>query len=133
MRALRPRSGTRTASGHFERAAIERGQQLYSIAARHDQTGQLVAITQLSTDPGNPGWALQAITAVAREHRGRRLGLLVKVAMLDWLTSERPDVERIVTGNAGPNDHMIAINEQLGFEVVSVRRRFELALARADS
>ncbi len=117
----------------FEQAAIERGQQLYSIAARHDQTGQLVAITQLSTDPGNPGWALQAITAVARAHRGRRLGLLVKVAMLDWLTSERPDVERIVTGNAGPNDHMIAINEQLGFEVVSVRRRWELTLALADS
>ena len=117
----------------FEQAAIERGQQFYSVAARHDETGQLVAITQLSTDPGNAGWGLQMITAVARAHRGQRLGLLVKAAMLDWLTSERPDVTRILTGNAGPNEHMIAINEQLGFEVVSVRRRWELTLALADS
>ena len=33
------------------------------------------------------------------------------------------------TGNAGGNDHVIAINDQLGFEIVSVYRRWELSLA----
>ena len=61
--------------------------------------------------------------------RGRRLGLLVKVAMLELLAEREPGLRRIVTGNAGGNDHVIAINDQLGFEIVSVYRRWELSLA----
>ncbi len=113
----------------FERTALESGQHFYSVAARHDQTGRLAAITQLRTDPGSPGWGFQAITAVLPADRGHRLGLLVKVAMLELLAEREPGLRRIVTGNAGGNDHMIAINEQLGFEIVSVSRRWELSLA----
>lgn len=52
---------------------------------------------------------------VAREHRGHRLGLLIKTAMLQWLATAEPQVQRIETGNAAGNKHMIAINERLGF------------------
>jgi RimJ/RimL family protein N-acetyltransferase len=69
------------------------------------------------------------VTAVLPEHRGHRLGLLVKIAMLDLLASQAPDVDRIFTGNAGSNQHMIAINEQLGFEVADTYRSWELDLA----
>jgi hypothetical protein len=48
--------------------------------------------------------------------------------MLEQLVTDRPDVTRIVTGNAGANKHMIAINKQLGFEVGSVHRRWEMDL-----
>lgn len=115
-----------------ERALLEIGQSVYCIAAMHEQTGRLAAITQVGTEPGTPGWGFQSLTAVLPEHRGHRLGLLVKVAMLELLLADRPDVRRIVTGNAGPNQHMIAINEQLGFEVGSVHRRWELDLAAAS-
>jgi RimJ/RimL family protein N-acetyltransferase len=54
---------------------------------------------------------------VTRPHRGHRLGLLVKVGMLDWLASAEPRLEKIVTWNAVSNQHMIAINESLGYEV----------------
>jgi GNAT superfamily N-acetyltransferase len=111
-----------------EQAAIAAGFRLHSVAARHDQSGQLVALSQIRTDPSIPGWGFQAMTAVLPEHRGRRLGLLVKLAMLDLLLGREPDVTGILTSNAGPNDHMIAINEQLGFEVRSVHRSWELDL-----
>ena len=59
---------------------------------------------------------MQLITAVVRKHRGHRLGLLVKAAMLDWLAEAEPGIGRIVTGNAAVNRWMIAINEALGFD-----------------
>jgi GNAT superfamily N-acetyltransferase len=111
-----------------ERTQCEIGQHIYCVAAAHKETGRLTAITQILTDPGTPGWGFQSLTAVLPDHRGRRLGLLVKVAMLEHMIVDRPDVARIMTGNAGPNEHMIAINEQLGFEVGSVHRRWELDL-----
>jgi hypothetical protein len=54
---------------------------------------------------------------VARRHRGHRLGLLLKAEMLELLAVREPGLERIATWNAASNLHMIAINEQLGFEV----------------
>ena len=53
-----------------------------------------------------------------RPHRGHRLGLLVKTAMLDLLATAEPEIEQILTGNAAANEHMIAVNEQLGYKVV---------------
>ena len=77
----------------------------------------MAALTQLEDDPDSPEWGHQGLTAVARPHRGHRLGLLVKAAMLDWLASAEPQLEQIETGNAGANEHMIAINEALGFTI----------------
>jgi hypothetical protein len=114
-----------------EQAGIAAGFRLHSAAARHDQSGQLVALTQLRTDPGMPGWGLQQMTAVLHEHRGHRLGLLVKLAMLELLLGREPDVTSIVTSNAGPNQHMIAINDLLGFKVRCVKRSWELDLSRS--
>jgi RimJ/RimL family protein N-acetyltransferase len=54
---------------------------------------------------------------VARPHRGHRLGLLVKAAMMEWLMAAEPGLERILTENASSNRHMIAINEELGYQV----------------
>jgi hypothetical protein len=68
--------------------------------------------------PEPAGWGFQALTAVAREHRGHRLGLRLKLAMLDLLARQEPQVKHILTGNAETNAHMIAINEMLGYRVV---------------
>jgi len=67
---------------------------------------------------------------VTRKHRGHRLGLLVKAAMIDWLAEAEPGIERIVTYNAAANDHMVAINEQLGYELLEpLEQSYELAVA----
>ena len=63
---------------------------------------------------------------MARPHRGHRLGLLVKLAMLDLLAAREPQVTRINTGNADGNRHMIAINERLCFRVLGRWPSWEL-------
>jgi RimJ/RimL family protein N-acetyltransferase len=58
------------------------------------------------------------ITAVIRKHRGHRLGLLVKIAMMDLLATEEPRLARIATWNTESNQHMIAVNEALGYTIL---------------
>ena len=89
----------------------------YSLAAVQDATGEMAALTVVSVDPGMPDWGHQLITAVTRPHRGHRLGLLTKAAMMEWLAGAEPQVARIVTWNAASNKYMIAVNEELGYEV----------------
>jgi GNAT superfamily N-acetyltransferase len=92
------------------------GVRTHTVAAVHDASGELAAMTQLSVAPDHPEWGHQGLTAVTRQHRGHRLGLLVKTAMLGWLAETEPAIERIETGNASANAHMIAVNDLLGFE-----------------
>ena len=112
-----------------EEHALAHGLRFRTVATRHDGTGELAGLTQICTDDGTPGWAFQQITAVAKEHRGHRLGLLVKVANLQQLISDDPSARRILTGNAGANRYMIAINEMLGFRVSDQYREWALDLA----
>jgi RimJ/RimL family protein N-acetyltransferase len=89
-------------------------------------------MTQLAVAPDSPRWGHQGLTAVTRRHRGHRLGLLVKTAMLDWLAEAEPAIELIDTGNASANDHMIAVNDVLGFELdPPAYHSVELAVAAA--
>ena len=92
------------------------GLRSYTVTAVHDATGEMAAMTQLVVGPQTPQWGHQALTAVTRTHRGHRLGLLVKAAMLEWLATAEPQLEQVETGNAASNKHMIAVNEALGFE-----------------
>jgi GNAT superfamily N-acetyltransferase len=111
-----------------EAIAIGHGLRLYSTAARHRDTGEFAAITRITTEPGMPGWGIQQITAVLPAHRGNRLGIAVKVAMLALLTEHDPGIRRILTGTAESNQHMIAINAQLGYQVSDTYRSWELDL-----
>ena len=89
-------------------------------------------MTQLGVSPDDPRWGHQGLTAVTRQHRGHRLGLLVKTAMLEWLAEAEPAVERIDTGNAADNEHMIAVNDALGFEAdLPAFHTVELSVAEA--
>jgi len=107
----------------------DQGLRYYSVAARCDRTGGLVALTQLRVDPQTPEWGGQELTVVTRVHRGHRLGLLVKVAMLELLAAREPQLERIITGNADVNEHMIAINTALGYQILDHWLSWELAVA----
>jgi GNAT superfamily N-acetyltransferase len=106
----------------------DQGLRHYTVAARCRSTGELAALTQLCIDPPTPEWGYQELTAVAKPHRGHRLGLLVKVAMLEWLATAEPQLTRVLTGNADGNDHMIAINIELGYQVLDRWLGWELPL-----
>ncbi len=105
----------RERTGTLQRLGLMRG---YGIAALHDGCGEMAAFTGVVVDPEQPQWGFQQLTAVVRAHRGHRLGLLVKTAMLELLAAAEPQLEWIATGNAAENAHMIAVNERLGYEVV---------------
>jgi GNAT superfamily N-acetyltransferase len=77
--------------------------------------GHLVAFTQLVGYATSPWYAEQWDTIVAPEHRGHRLGTLVKVANLDFARAQRPELRVIDTCNAASNPYMVGINEAMGF------------------
>ncbi len=112
------------------RRAVQ-GWRSYTVAARSLATGELAGMSQLSVDPADPAWGLQELTAVTRPHRGHRLGLLVKVAMLELLAEREPQLTRILTGNADGNEHMIAINAELGFSVLDRWASWETEVEQA--
>lgn len=114
-----------------DQRVIIQGVRWYSVAAMHDATGSMAGLTQVSVDPAIDGWAFQEITAVTRKHRGHRLGLLTKVAMLEWLAEAEPQIRQIMTFNAVQNEHMIAVNEELGHRITDYFQSFELDVAAA--
>ena len=89
-----------------------------------------MAITQLGVDPLDPSWGSQSLTAVARAHRGHRLGLLLKVAMLELLAAHEPQLSQILTQTAEGNEHMDAINAELGYERLERELAWELNMVR---
>jgi GNAT superfamily N-acetyltransferase len=96
----------------------------HAVAAFCDASGEMAGYSEVIVDPEAPEWGFQQLTAVIRWHRGHRLGLLVKTAMLELLASEEPQIEQIATGNAAANEHMIAVNEQLAYRVAEPGWRF---------
>jgi GNAT superfamily N-acetyltransferase len=91
---------------------------VYSAGAVHEASGRLVALTALGRQETSPWHAFQWITLVDPEHRGHRLGTLVKLENLRYARAHEPDLRVVDTWNASANRHMIAINEAMGFRPV---------------
>jgi hypothetical protein len=108
----------------YEASLARRRQTPCTIVARHRATGAPAGITMLCVHELRPTIAAQEDTSVLAEHRGHRLGLRLKLAMLDWLRTERPDIDAADTWNAPGNAPIIAINEALGCRKVAETVRF---------
>jgi GNAT superfamily N-acetyltransferase len=111
----------------YEQALEARRQTQYAVIARHRATGEPAGITLCDVDEFSPSVAHQEDTSVVRAHRGHRLGLLLKLEMIDWLREVRPEVTATDTWNDQTNHHMIAVNEQLGTRVVAASTAFTRA------
>ncbi|WP_168929529.1 GNAT family N-acetyltransferase [Nocardioides sp. GY 10113] len=102
----------------YETATRGRGERMYRVVARHVPTGGLAGQSVVAVEIDHPERGHQHDTSVVRSHRGHRLGLLLKAEMLRWLREEEPDLATIDTWNAESNDHMIGVNELLGYRVM---------------
>ncbi len=102
----------------FEAAEDARGRRLYRLVARHHDSGELAGHTMIAVESERPWWGWQFDTSVLMAHRGHRLGLLLKVGMLRWLASDEPQLRSLDTWNAASNEHMVAVNERLGYHLV---------------
>jgi GNAT superfamily N-acetyltransferase len=97
--------------------------------ARHRATGEVVANTVVGVfDDPDFRHGFQWITIVDPEHRGHRLGTLVKVVNLRLLREQFPQVRTLWTDNADVNAHMIDINVKMGYESVDATGEFVLKL-----
>jgi GNAT superfamily N-acetyltransferase len=113
---------------NYENAALESGHRLYRVVARHRGTGELGGHTVVAVDTERPHLAHQHDTSVSRDHRGHRLGLLLKADLMRWLAEVEPQVVSIDTWNAESNAHMITVNERLGYQALGRELAFQRRL-----
>ncbi len=84
----------------------------------HVPSGHLAGFTVLSVPQQLHRSVAQYATLVLREHRGHKLGMLLKVANLEHLARVKPGHPSVTTFNAEENRFMLDVNESVGFVAV---------------
>jgi GNAT superfamily N-acetyltransferase len=107
---------------------VRAGQTLLVAAVEYVPTGRLVGFNELLVPEDVTRPVMQNDTLVLREHRGHRLGMLVKLANLAQLQRTRPGHPRVLTFNAEENRPMLDVNEAIGFEPVAYGGAWKLVL-----
>lgn len=99
---------------------IKSGRLALVAVAEHVPSGTLVAFNGISIpDAERTRPANQGMTLVLKEHRGHRLGMLVKAANIRQLMAVSPESPCILTDNAEENRPMLDVNEAVGFQAVA--------------
>lgn len=100
--------------------AAQQAQQhrVYRVVARSRADGAPAAHSVVAVDGLRPFHGEQHDTTVRRPYRGHRLGLRLKLEMLEWLREAEPQLTQVDTWNAESNSYMIAVNDAIGCTVV---------------
>jgi GNAT superfamily N-acetyltransferase len=93
-----------------------------------DPSGTPVAYTSIAVSAHDASLCHQWGTLVVPAHRGHRLGLAVKVANHRALQAASVVPHEVVTWNAAVNEHMIGVNDLLGFHRVGRLGEFQKRL-----
>ncbi|WP_144761848.1 GNAT family N-acetyltransferase [Curtobacterium sp. 9128] len=88
---------------------------MLTVAVEHVPSTTLVGFTQLAVPDALDQPVFQWDTLVLREHRGHRLGWLLKVVGIETVERDHPGHPSIVTFNAEENRPMLDVNEAVGF------------------
>jgi GNAT superfamily N-acetyltransferase len=86
--------------------------------ALHVPSGSVAGFSELDAPAEVARSVSQRDTIVLSEHRGHRLGMLLKVANIRFLERELPGHPSILTFNAEENRHMLSVNEAIGFTAI---------------
>lgn len=103
----------------IEYRAFNNGAKRWSLCAREKATGKFAGFTQVYWHPNRPALLQQSFTGVFPEYRNRGLGRWLKLAMLEKVMRERPEVKFIRTDNAHSNAAIRRVNALLGFKPYS--------------
>lgn len=118
-----PTGGATLKEEHFDAKRVAAQEMVFAeagikslvTAARHRPTGQLVAMTRIVKDASVDEMADQWETIVRRDHRGHGLGLAIKAVNHAAASARWPRLDRLVAANASENEHMLRINDSLGY------------------
>lgn len=89
-------------------------------------SGELVALTELRHVRFRPWYAGQGDTCTHPAHRDKGLGRWIKAHNLVWLLDTHPEVEEIDTYNADGNEPMLNLNRELGFRCFRLWQHWRL-------
>ncbi|MBB6405876.1 GNAT superfamily N-acetyltransferase [Arthrobacter sp. AZCC_0090] len=103
-----------------EEAAVAQGRRTVVTAVEHVASGRIVGLTTIGVLAQRQDVVFQDDTIVLQEHRGNKLGLLIKVANMQRLSEQFPDARVIYTWNAPENRYLLTVNKQLGFTTAGV-------------
>jgi GNAT superfamily N-acetyltransferase len=111
-----------------ERSIVERGRHRFVVAALERVSGHVIAYTDVAVPGGGATVGYQWDTIVRSDHRGHRLGMLVKLANLAELRRALPDLRYLNTWSADENAYMIAVNSQIGYREMEGWSEWQLDL-----
>jgi GNAT superfamily N-acetyltransferase len=112
----------------LDHALLAAGRDRWTALVR-DSTGACVGGTEVTFEPWEPTVVRQQNTGIDPAHRGLGLAKWAKAAMLARVRHERREVQRIRTDNAFSNGPMLAINDALGFNVISTRTEWQASVS----
>lgn len=118
---------TRARLAAHETGAAAGGRIELTSAALHRASGRLAGYCTVDVIPGRA--ALWGDTLVLPEHRGHRLGMLLKLDALEQLALTAPECGAVYTWNAEENRPMLAVNEAVGFVPVAHEGQWRKELA----
>ena len=111
-----------------EEATLARNRMCLGTAVVHVGTGAVAGVTDIGVNRDHPRVAYQWNTIVDPDHRGRRLGMVLKSWNHRLLADRVPEAEFVNTWNASSNTFMVGVNDALGFEAVERWTEWQLDL-----
>lgn len=100
----------------MEKMYFARGIQRWTFYVKEKSSKKFAGYTETMWNPNRPMLLEQGFTGVFPEFRGKGLGRWLKAAMIEKILNDRPQVQFIRTQNADINEHMLKINNQMGFK-----------------